>query len=106
MDKNEKSALRAARRAVGFAQMGVLPSQTIVSNVLRQMDRVIDMNRLPQTREILSDIIATHVLPTQKKAYGAMEEIRAEFIGTNYIERTAEEESGEADNQDGPAPGA
>ena len=68
------SALKAARRAIGFASMGALPSQHVAQKVLTQLDRTIPAGELTKSRELLAEIVAQHVLPTEKAAYSAFKE--------------------------------
>lgn len=70
------SAIKAARRAVGFAQQGALVSQTMVRNVKNQLDRVMPAQELPQTRQLLEQMLQAPVVPSEKRAFLAGEEIR------------------------------
>lgn len=73
------TALKAARRVIGFAQQAANPSQQVAKNVIKQLERALPATAAIKAKDLLREIVATNVLPSEKKAYEAGEEIRQLF---------------------------
>lgn len=76
MLEDKIAAAKAARKAVGFASMGVTPSSVNSNNVLLKLERNFGKDDLSVTREFLREIAANPVLPSEKSCVAAMTEIR------------------------------
>lgn len=100
------SALKAARRAIGFAQQGALPSQTVARNVRTQIDRVLPGGELQQTRALLDDMVQTNVLPSEKKAFLSGEELRRVYEKVKVAPMQVNEQAESEIEQDSDRPSA
>lgn len=102
----QHSALKFVRRVVGFAAQGALPSQSITKDALVKIDRTFPLGELSSTRELLGEMQRSNVLPSEKKAFIAGEEIKALYervkIGPIISLSDSHQESDEDDNQDAP----
>jgi hypothetical protein len=104
-------ALKAARRVAGFAGMGVCPSQVNARNVLRQLDREIGDDKLPEARKLLGDLATTNVLPSQKVCHQAYTEINTSLETMKRNQRVQDRSAQsqvdsqvDGDEEDHPAP--
>jgi hypothetical protein len=79
----EIEAMKAVRRVAGFAGMGTQPSHAVASNVLRQLDRAIDKEALPESRKLLQHLINNENLPSQKLCLNSQNEIKASMARVN-----------------------
>ncbi|MGZ5799708.1 MAG: hypothetical protein ACXWJZ_03660 [Burkholderiaceae bacterium] len=71
------SALRGARRLAGFVAMGVRPCPTAAKNVLANLMRADTLLYTEKSRALLDSIIAGDILPSEKSARDAYNEINA-----------------------------
>lgn len=78
-NSNQKSVLVAARRTMGMTSMGLPPSNMVLQNLVRQLDRELPKDMLVSTREVFQKMLENRTMPTQKVAHAAMQEIRTLF---------------------------
>lgn len=79
MNVSQKEALNNARRVLGFAAMGVLPTpvkaQVALTKLLREIPEELQI-RLGDAKTVLQQLATENKLPTVKKANGAMEQVK------------------------------
>jgi hypothetical protein len=79
MNVSQKEALNNARRVLGFAAMGVLPSPVKAQMALNKLVREIPAElqiRLVDAKTVLQQLATENTLPTMKKANGAMDQVK------------------------------
>lgn len=86
-------AIKTARKAIGFAAMGALPSPSVIKTTLTKIERELAPAVLADTRALLVNIQENPVLPSEKRCKVAMDEIEKtlNIIRMQMAEQNAEE---------------
>jgi peptide deformylase len=75
--ENAMKTLNAARRAIGLSAQGIGCSQTVIVNALRQLERDVGVETVPQTVQVLKGMLGNKGLVSEKVAMASMEEINS-----------------------------